>query len=135
MNLYLEIQVVLCILSFLLNKKTKIMKKLKEIKQMIDSAQQEWSEISDLDSLYPLSWANVCEQKEKLKDLLEDIRENIEDRLSCSHCRFLVNVCKKFLEKILKISEGLRASYAFPGYVESYYILDTLRLIDGKSDR
>ena len=97
---------------------------------MIDSAQEKWIEVSNLDSMYPLSLVSVCEQKEKLKDFLEDIRQKTEALIADSP-----RDCKKFLERILGISECLRASYAFPGYVESYYILDTLRLVDGKYDR
>ena len=98
---------------------------------MIDSAQQGWGEIKDLGSLYPLSKFSVCDKQEKLKNLLEDIRGSIEDLLLYSHCKMLVDVCKKFLESIFGISEGLRASYAFPGYVESFYILDTMKVVDG----
>jgi len=43
--------------------------------------------------------------------------------------------CKKFLETILGISENLRVSYVFPGYVESYYIQDSLRILDGLAKR
>ena len=111
-------------------KNNEIMKKLDEIKQMIDSAQQKLGEIRDLDSLYPLSRFSLCEKKEKLKDFLEDIRQKTEALIADSP-----RDCKRFLEQILGISECLRASYAFPGYVESYYILDTLRLIDGKYGR
>lgn len=106
------------------------MKKLDEIKQMIESAQQKLGEIRDLDSLYPLSRFSLCDKKEKLKNLLEDIRQKTESLIVDSPM-----ACKSFLERILGISECLRASYAFPGYVESYYILDTLRLVDGKYDR
>ncbi len=108
------------------------MLKLKEIKKKIQFAQQKWIEIEGeiaQNSLPPFK-ANISNNKEKLKNLLEEIRVNIEDLLNYSHCRALVKVCKVFLEKILVISENLRSSYISPGYVESYYIYDTLRLTD-----
>lgn len=106
------------------------MLRLKEIKFKVQFAQQSWSIIEGeitSDSSFP-SKTNVQVRKERLKNLLEDIRVDIEDCLSCSNCRMWVKVCKDFLEKILAISEGLRVSYVSPGYVESYYIFDTLRL-------
>ena len=110
------------------------MKKLKEIKKMIDSAQKRWAEIKSDENMLPLSSA-VVYKKERLKNLLEDIRENIESLLSYSHCNLLVKVCKKFLERTLLISEKLGASYAFAGYNESYYILDTIRIADSFSKK
>ena len=106
------------------------MLKLKEIKLKVQLAQKRWSEIEQGTVENSLSYdkENIAIRKEKLKNLLEDIRVNIEDCLTYSHCRMLVNVCKEFLEKILAISENLRVSYVSPGYVESYYIFDTLRL-------
>jgi len=95
---------------------------------MIDSAQHEWSEISDLDPMSSLSL--ISDQKEKLKELLEDIRQKTEGLITD-----FPNACKDFLERIMGISESLRVSYAFPGYSESYYILDTLRFIDARTDR
>jgi hypothetical protein len=111
------------------------MKKLKEIKQMIDSAQKRWAEIKSEENLLPLSNVSIVEKKEKLKNLLENIREDIESLLSYSHCDLLVRVCKKFLERTLLISEKLGASYAFAGYNESYYILDTIRIADSFSKK
>jgi len=112
-------------------KKQSFMKKLKEIKKMIDSAQKRWAEIKSEENLLPLSNVSIVEKKEKLKNLLEDIRENIESLLSYSHCALLARVCRKFLERIFLISENLGASYAFAGYNESYYILDTIRIAEG----
>ena len=110
------------------------MKNLKEIKKMIDSAQKRWAEINSEESVLPLS-TSIVYKKERLKNLLEDIRENIESLLSYSHCALLVKVCKKFLERTLLISEKLGASYAFAGYNESYYILDTIRIADSFSKK
>lgn len=107
------------------------MKKLKEIKLKIDAAQQKWNEISGLNPLYPLSRVIACEKKESLKNLLEDIREDIDNLLVYSHCGALIELCKKLLERILLISESLRASYAFAGYNESYFISDTIKIVDG----
>lgn len=106
------------------------MLKLKEIKLKIQLAQRRWSEIEGevMENSLLSTEENVVTKKERLKNLLEDIRINIEDCLTYSHCRMLVKVCKEFLEKILIISEKLRVSYISPGYVESYYIFDTLRL-------
>jgi hypothetical protein len=110
------------------------MKKLDEIKEMVKDAQQRWGEINDeLNPLYPLSRVGLCEKKEKLKNLLENIRENIEALLSYSCTK--VDVCKSCLESILGISEDLRISYAFPGYVESFYIMDTIKIADGLMNR
>jgi hypothetical protein len=111
------------------------MKKLKEIKQMIDSAQKRWIEIKNDEKKVPLCNASVVEKKENLKNLLENIREDIESLLSYSHCDLLVKVCKKFLERTLLISEKLGASYAFAGYNESYYILDTISIADAFSKK
>ena len=102
---------------------------------MIDIAQQGLDEIDSVSKTSMFTLGVLVEKKEKLKNLLEDNRENIESLLVYSRCNILSRVCRNFLERILGISECLRASYAFPGYQESYYILDTLRLIDGKSDR
>ncbi len=106
------------------------MLKLKEIKLKVQLAQKRWSEIErgTVENSHSSDKENIAIRKEKLKNLLEDIRVNIEDFLAYSHCHVLVKVCKDFLEKILDISEKLRISYVSPGYVESYYIFDTLRL-------
>jgi hypothetical protein len=107
------------------------MHKLKEIKKKIQLAQLKWMEIEEETARISLQLkVNISNRKEKLKNLLEEIRVNIEDLLTYSHCRALAKVCKGFLEKILVISEKLRVSYVSPGYVESYYIFDTLRLTD-----
>jgi len=107
------------------------MSKLKEIKKKIQLAQEKWIEIEEETAKSPLcSKANITNRKEKLKNFLEEIRLNIEDLLTHSHDHLLVKVCKGFLEKILTISENLRVSYVSPGYVESYYIFDTLKLTD-----
>ena len=113
------------------------MKKLKDIKAMIQIAQQGWSEIEGEISANPSSVCrgNTILKMEKLKDLLEDIRLNIENSLVYSHCSMLIKVCKNFLESILAISENLRASYVFPGYVESYYILDTINFAEVSNER
>lgn len=106
------------------------MLKLKEIKLKVQLAQKRWSEIEcgTVENSLSSDKESIAIRKEKLKNLLEDIRVNIEDFLAYSHCHILVRVCKDFLEKILTISEKLRVSYVSPGYVESYYIFDTLRL-------
>lgn len=106
------------------------MLRLKEIKLKVQLAQQRWLEIEgEMDEKSLSSTGeNIVVKKEMLKNLLEDIRVNIEDCLTYSHCRIFVRVCKDFLEKILTISERLRVSYVSPGYVESYNIFDTLIL-------
>ena len=107
------------------------MSKLKEIKKKIQIAQQKWIEIEEETAQSPLySKTNINNRKEKLKNFLEEIRVNIEDLLTHSHNHLLVEDCKGFLEKILVVSENLRVSYVSPGYVESYYIFDTLKLTD-----
>ena len=118
--------------KYVKQKKIKCMLRLKEIKRKIQFAQQNWAELEEeiaQSSLLTVK-INISSRKEKLKNLLEEIRVNIEDLLNYSHCRSLVKVCKGFLEKILAISEKLRVSYVSPGYVESYYIYDTLKLTD-----
>ena len=113
------------------------MKKLDEIKEMVKDAQQRWGEIRDLSCLYPLSSAGLYDKREKLKNLIEDIRENIEAFLtSCSPIR--VEDCKSVkgvLESIFGISEGLCVSYVFGGYNESYFISDTINIVDGLAKR
>ncbi len=112
------------------------MKRLKEIKQMIQVAEQGWSEIEGKMCDFSVdSIDGLASKKDKLKNLLEDIRMNIEESLVYSHCSLLVKVCRNFLERILLISENLRGSYVFAGYSESYYILDTLRFIEGPENR
>ena len=112
------------------------MKKLKDIRAMIQVAQQEWSEIEGETSVNTSSLcrSNITVKMEKLKNFLEDIRMNIENLLIYSRCSMLVKVCKNFLENILAISENLRASYVFPGYVESYYILDTMNFAETSNE-
>jgi len=112
------------------------MKRLKEIKLMVQIAEQGWSEIEGKTSnLSGFTADGLAKKKEKLKNLLEDIRVNIESFLIYSRCSALMRVCREFLDRILMVSENLRVSYVFPGYTESYYILDTLRFIDGPDER
>ena len=113
------------------------MRKLKEVKQMIQIAQQGWSEIEgEMENDFSaVCGTNVVVKKERLKNLLEDIRLSIESSLMYSRCSLLMKVCKNFLESILAISENLRASYVSPGYVESFYILDTLKMIEYAEER
>ena len=123
--------------KFSVKQKNKIfMKKLKDIRAMIQTAQQEWSEIEGETSENPSSLcrSTITVKMEKLKNFLEDIRMNIENLLIYSRCSMLVKVCKNFLENILAISENLRASYVFPGYVESYYILDTMNFAESSNE-
>ena len=109
------------------------MKSLEKIKSMIQKAQQGWSEIEGEIKSEPKSLckSSITVKMDKLKNLLEDIRENLESSLNTDN---LANY-KIFLETIFKISENLRVSYVFPGYVESYYIMDTLKIADYSSER
>ena len=110
------------------------MKKLKEIKEMIDEAQRELDEIDDLYVLFPMSRSIISDRKEILKNHLEDIRGSIEALLLYSHCSILSRVCKNFLEEIFKISECLRVTYLVPQYSESYYIMDTIKSVEIRSN-
>lgn len=110
------------------------MKRLRDIKLMIEIAQQGWFEIEGEMQGSVLPFKAVSLKKEKLKNLLEDIRKSIESLMMYSRCNILMKVCKSFLEKILRISESLGNSYAFPGYSESFYILDTMKMADRSDD-
>ena len=106
------------------------MKKLKEIKQMIESAQSDWAVIAVNENMIPLSNTFLAEKQEKLKVLLEDIRMNIESFLLYSHSSLLVKVCIGFLTRIVLVSDKLGASYVFPGYNGSYDIDSTLKFAE-----
>jgi hypothetical protein len=101
------------------------MKKLKEIKLMIEIAQQGWSEIDGLGST---SMNTIVEKKERLKNLLEDTRDAIERWLFLWDSKIIKKISISFLENLLSVSEKLRNSYTFPGYSESYYIIDTIEM-------
>ena len=105
-------------------------KKLEEIKLMIDAAYCKMKESIDLEGMLPLSNGVMTEKQEILKNLLEDVRNRIEVILSEHNSRFLALISRVFLVRLLKISESLRMSYAFPGYVESFYIVDTLKSVE-----
>ena len=108
------------------------LKRLKEIRAMVNLAQKNWSDIEDevaKDSSLCLSNV-VAYKREKLENLLEDIRNNLEMWLSSWDSSIIKSVCRGFLEKILLISENLRLSYTFPGYSESFYILDTIEMTE-----
>ena len=109
------------------------MEKLKKIGKMIKMAQLGWSEIEGEIMREPalLCKSSVSLKMDKLKNLLEDIRANIESSLTTEN----LPKCKNFLETIFKISENLRVSYVFPGYVESYYIMDTLKIAGYSGER
>ena len=109
------------------------MKKLKEIKLMIQIAQQGWSEIEG--EIQRDHSPSLSTKKELLNNLLEDIRKNIEHLLFNFKCSMLVKVCRKFLENTFLISEKLGSSYGFAGYNESYYILDTIKIAEGFSKK
>ena len=106
------------------------LKRLKEIRAMIGVAQKDWSDIeSEMTDGSPLGLSNVvADKRKKLENLLEDIRNNLEMWLFYWDSSIIKGVCRVLLEKILLISEGLRLSYVFPGYSESYYILDTIEM-------
>ena len=107
------------------------MRKLKEIKQMIESAQSDWTAIAVNENKVPCSNTFVAEKKEKLKLLLEDIRKDIESFLLDSNCSSLVKVCIGFLKRISLVSDKLGSSYFFPGYNGSYDIDSTLKFAEG----
>ena len=111
-------------------------KTLKEMRELIKLADQNWKEIEgelsrdskdSTDSSIPFSNA-IMEKKEKLKNLLENIRNDLEVWLFSWDSSVVKEVCSEFLEDLLKTSEKLRLSYTFPGYVESFYILDTMEM-------
>ena len=107
--------------------------KSQEINLMIQSAEQVWNEIqTKLVGTTDISMNYLATKKEELKDLLEAIRLKVEESLKSGEN--LIDDCKNFLSHILQLSENLRVSYVFPGYMESYYIFDTLRSIKGNND-
>ena len=95
---------------------------------MIEIAQQGWDEIDGEIRINTSNSGNLCVKKENLKNLLEEIRKNLELWLFHWNSSILKKICKGFLEKILCISENLRESYIFPGYRESFYIVDTIEM-------
>jgi hypothetical protein len=105
------------------------MKRLKDIRLMIEIAQQGWREIEcEMVRLHSFDSGSLCMKKEGLKNLLEEIRKNLEAWLLKWDNTILKKICINFLEKIMVISENLRKSYMFPGYTESYYIADTIAM-------
>ena len=105
------------------------MKRLKDIRLMIEIAQQGWTEIEgEMQRLHASDTGKLCAKKEGLKNLLEEIRRNLEAWLFRWDNTILKKICVNFLERILIISENLRKSYVFPGYVESFYIVDTIEM-------
>ena len=105
------------------------MKRLKDIRLMIEIAQQGWAEIEgEMQRLHASDTGKLCVKKEGLKNLLEEIRKNLEAWLLKWNSTILKRGCVNFLEKILIISEDLRGTYVFPGYVESFFIADTIEM-------
>ena len=105
------------------------MKKLKEIRLMIEIAQQGWAEIDgEIQRLNSSDTGSLSVKKEGLKNLLEEIRKNLENWLLIWNNSILKKISINFLEKILIISENLRKTYVFPGYVESFFIADTIEM-------
>ncbi len=100
-----------------------------EIKILSDDVQGQWDMLEvELTTGSPADSMNrLAFKKEGLKDFLEKIRKKIETILLGSPSKSAVKKCKDFLDILLQISEGLRVSYMFPGYVESFYILDTIK--------
>jgi len=104
-------------------------KQFDEIKILSDDVQGQWNMLEvELTTGSPADSMNrLAFKKEGLKNFLEKIRKKIETILLGSPSKSAVKKCKDFLDILLQISEGLRVSYMFPGYVESFYILDTIK--------
>lgn len=97
---------------------------------MIQCAEQIWDEIqSKMVGVTEISLNYLAVKKERLKNLLEDVRLNIEESLKSGEN--ILEDCKISLERLLQVSEKLRVSYVSPEYMESYYIMDTLKTIRG----
>ena len=103
------------------------MEKLKRIRREIKKAQNYWAGIKcEIDNAPDLGCLSV--KKEKLKNHLEEIRKMIGNRLLKCDNKIFREKCVDLLTKIFDISEDLNRTYAFPGYVESYYIYDTIKM-------
>ena len=106
---------------------------LREIREKIESTEKKWVDIeSEIgDSQNSVSSMSLFVEKERLKNLLEDARADIDTLLSSFHCKSFVRICRDLLERLFAVSENLRLSYVFPGYLESFYILDTIEIAEG----
>lgn len=104
-----------------------------DLDERVEDVEMKWSEIEAeilLDST-SLGDMKLSLKKDVLKNLLEGIREDVDSLLGFS---YLLDSCKAILERLLTVSENLRVSYVFPGYVESFYILDTLKIAERTSN-
>ena len=104
-------------------------KQFDEIKGLSDDVQGQWKMLeAELTTGSPADSMNsLAFKKEGIKNFLEKIRKKIETILLGTPSECAVTKCEDFLKILLQISEGLRVSYMFPGYVESFYILDTIK--------
>ena len=112
------------------------MENFAEIKRLTKCARGQWDELENdlVRDRYSECMNVVALKKENLKNFLEKIRRKIEVVLFDSPSKPVVKACNKFLRELLRISENLRVSYLFPGYVESFYILDTIKYTQEEHD-
>lgn len=103
---------------------------MEDIRLLLDIAQQGWDEIeSEMQRLGGYDVGKLCVKKEKLKNLLEEIRENLEMWLLSLDDALSKRTILPRLERLLNISEKLKQSYTFSVYyTESSLIASTIEL-------
>ena len=91
------------------------MKKMEEIRLLIDIAQRGWNELDGDMRRNGIGAKRFQDRREKLKNLLEEIRKNLEGYLFNWNDTLSKRMIVNHLDKILSISKHLRMAYAFAG--------------------
>jgi len=100
---------------------------ISEIKKNIKSAWHEWDVIKRTEKHH--CFFSAAEERDALKNRLEDIRGEIEDYFNV--CPGTKKECLTLLRRILNISEKLKLSYVCPAaYDQSINIFETMKNID-----
>ena len=100
-----------------------------DVRLKIDNAQKMWAEIKcEMQKVGMDGSGNLSVKKENLKNLLEEIRRNLETCVLGCNDNLFKRIVINLLKRILNISDDLGSTYAFAGYVESYYISDTIEM-------
>lgn len=106
------------------------MKTIEEINDSIDMAYVKMSEIEKIRE--GNLEGNIFSVQQELRNMLENIRLDIEALLNRTYVKSYVHMCRYLLEDILEISEKLRFTYISPDYSESFYIYDVLKSVQVK---
>lgn len=102
---------------------------MEDIRLLIDIAQRGWDELDGDMHRIVVDTRKFLFRREKLKNLLEEIRRNLENYLFICTDSLSKRMIVNHLDKILSISEHLKMAYGFAGYYrESDDIDSTKRL-------